>query len=846
MNQYINPTTENQIQVEDDRTGMSVTTLRRALADNLFYLQGTYESMAKQDDFYRALAYTIRDRLLQRFLSTIRTYNEKDVKVVYYLSAEFLMGRHLGNSLINLGIYEKIRQAITESGLNLDELLEQEDDPGLGNGGLGRLAACFLDSLATLEIPAMGHGIRYEFGIFTQTVQDGWQAEIPDKWLRFGNPWEIARPAEKVEIKFGGHTEGYHDDKGHYRVTWVPDETVIGIPYDTPVPGYKVNTVNPLRLWRAEASVDFKFEEFNAGNYDGAVADKMSSETISKVLYPNDNTPQGKELRLKQQYFFVSCALQDIIRRHLSHNKNLDNLYDKAAIQLNDTHPAVAIAEMMRLLIDEYDMDWERAWHITQNTFAYTNHTLLPEALERWAISLFGRLLPRHLEIIYEINRRFLTQVQTWFPKDEELLARVSLIEEGGEKSVRMANLATVGSHAVNGVAALHTELLKKGVLKDFYQLFPDKFFNKTNGVTPRRWVLLSNPKLSALFSEKLGGDSWLRDFDQLRQLEKYVDDAEFRNRWRAIKQENKAKLAERILKHNRIEVDINSLFDIQVKRIHEYKRQHLDVFNIITLYNRIKQNPNIDIPPRTFIFGGKAAPGYYMAKLIIKLTNAVADVVNDDPDVHGRLKVVFLANFNASLGQIIYPAADLSEQISTAGKEASGTGNMKFAMNGAMTIGTLDGANIEIREEVGAENFFLFGMTAQEVFDLKAKGYKPLEYYNTNAELKAVIDRIAGGHFSEGNPNLFKPLIDSLLYNDQYMLLADYQSYIECQERVGKVFQDQEKWTKMSIYNSVRMGKFSSDRTIMEYAKEIWGAQPVKIDQETYTQDNAGLKVDS
>ncbi|GGA41513.1 glycogen/starch/alpha-glucan phosphorylase [Okeania sp. KiyG1] len=846
MNQYINPTTENKIQVEDDRTGMSVTTLRRALADNLFYLQGTYESMAKQDDFYRALAYTIRDRLLQRFLSTIRTYNEKDVKVVYYLSAEFLMGRHLGNSLINLGIYEQIRQAITESGLDLDELLEQEDDPGLGNGGLGRLAACFLDSLATLEIPAIGHGIRYEFGIFTQTVQDGWQAEIPDKWLRFGNPWEIARPAEKVEIKFGGHTEGYHDDKGHYRVTWVPAETVIGIPYDTPVPGYKVNTVNPLRLWRAEASVDFKFEEFNAGNYDGAVADKMSSETISKVLYPNDNTPQGKELRLKQQYFFVSCALQDIIRRHLSHNKNLDNLYEKAAIQLNDTHPAVAIAEMMRLLIDEYDLDWERAWHITQHTFAYTNHTLLPEALERWAISLFGRLLPRHLEIIYEINRRFLTQVQTWFPKDEELLARVSLIEEGDEKSVRMANLATVGSHAVNGVAALHTELLKKGVLKDFYQLFPDKFFNKTNGVTPRRWVLLSNPKLSALFSEKLGGDSWLRDFDQLRKLEKYVDDAEFRNRWRAIKQENKAKLAERILKHNRIEVDINSLFDIQVKRIHEYKRQHLDVFNIITLYNRIKQNPNIDIPPRTFIFGGKAAPGYYMAKLIIKLTNAVADVVNNDPDVRGRLKVVFLANFNASLGQIIYPAADLSEQISTAGKEASGTGNMKFAMNGAMTIGTLDGANIEIREEVGAENFFLFGMTAQEVFDLKAKGYKPLEYYNTNAELKAVIDRIASGHFSEGNPNLFKPLIDSLLYNDQYMLLADYQSYIECQERVGQAFQDQEKWTKMSIYNSVRMGKFSSDRTIREYAKEIWGAQPVKIDQETYTQDNAGLKVDS
>nr|MDJ0557446.1 glycogen/starch/alpha-glucan phosphorylase [Microcoleaceae cyanobacterium MO_207.B10] len=779
------------------------------------------------------------------FLSTIRTYNEKDVKVVYYLSAEFLMGRHLGNSLINLGIYEEIRQAVTESGLNLDELLEQEDDPGLGNGGLGRLAACFLDSLATLEIPAIGHGIRYEFGIFTQTVQDGWQAEIPDKWLRFGNPWEIARPAEKVEVKFGGYTEGYHDKKGNYRVTWIPAETVIGIPYDTPVPGYQVNTVNPLRLWRAEASVDFRFEEFNSGNYDGAVADKMSSETISKVLYPNDNTPQGKELRLKQQYFFVSCALQDIIRRHLSHNKNLDNLNEKAAIQLNDTHPAVAIAEMMRLFIDEYDLDWERAWHITQNTFAYTNHTLLPEALERWSISLFGSLLPRHLEIIYEINQRFLEKVQTWYPNDPELIARVSLIEESGERSVRMANLATVGSHAVNGVAALHTELLKQGVLKDFYKLFPEKFLNKTNGVTPRRWVLLSNPKLSALFSEKLGGDDWLLNLDKLRTLEKYVDDVKFKNRWRQIKQDNKARLADYILKHNRIEVDPNSLFDIQVKRIHEYKRQHLDVFHIITLYNWIKQNPSIDIQPRTFIFGGKAAPGYYMAKLIIKLTNAVADVVNNDPDVRGRLKVVFLANFNASLGQIIYPAADLSEQVSTAGKEASGTGNMKFAMNGAMTIGTLDGANIEIREEVGAENFFLFGLTAQEVFEMKAKGYKPLDYYNQNPDLKAVIDRIASGHFSKGNPNLFKPLIDSLLYNDQYMLLADYQSYIDCQQEVSKAFQDKDKWTKMSIYNSVRTGKFSSDRTIMEYAKEIWGAKQVKINQEEYIQDNAHLKVD-
>lgn len=836
---------ETSIQIEDDRTGMDLATIKRAFADNLFYLQGTDESLARLDDFYRALAYTMRDRLLSRFLSTIRTYIEKDVKIVYYLSAEFLMGRHLGNSLINLGIYEKVRQAVAESGLNLDDLLEQEDDPGLGNGGLGRLAACFLDSLATLEIPAMGHGIRYEFGIFTQIMQDGWQAEIPDKWLRFGNPWEIARPAQRVEVKFGGQTEAYHDRKGNYRVTWIPAQTVIGIPYDTPVPGYKVNTVNPLRLWRAEASVDFKFEDFNAGNYDGAVAEKMSSETISKVLYPNDNTPQGKELRLKQQYFFVSCALQDIIRTHLYRYNNLDSLYEKAAIQLNDTHPSVAIAEMMRLLIDEYDIDWERAWYITQNTFAYTNHTLLPEALERWSVSLFGSLLPRHLEIIYEINYRFLKQVETWYPKQKKLIDRVSLIEEKDEKFVRMAHLASLGSHAINGVAALHTELLKEGVLGDFYKLFPEKFYNKTNGVTPRRWILLSNPELSALYTEKIG-DVWLRDLDKLRQMEPYIEYPEFRDRWHRIKQNNKAKLAEHIAKFNRIEVDVNSMFDIQVKRIHEYKRQHLSIMHVITLYNRIKKNPKLDIVPRTFIFGGKAAPGYFVAKLMIKLITSVGDIVNNDPDVRGRLKVVFLANFNASLGQLIYPAADLSEQISTAGKEASGTGNMKFAMNGAMTIGTLDGANIEIREEVGADNFFLFGLTAQEVADIKAKGYKPLDYYKNNSELAEVIDSIDNGHFSKEEPDLFKPTIDSLLSTDQYMLLADYQAYIESQERVSEAFRDRESWVRMSILNALRMGKFSSDRTISEYVNEIWKAKPVKINMEDYSQENAGLKVDS
>ncbi|MGB3403839.1 MAG: glycogen/starch/alpha-glucan phosphorylase [Microcoleaceae cyanobacterium] len=831
------------IQIEDDRTGMSVETLKRAFADNLFYLQGKDESIATPTDFYMALAYTLRDRLLNRWLQTFKTYMDKKAKIVYYLSAEFLMGRHLGNSLINLHIYDKVRQAVKESGLDLDELLEQEPDPGLGNGGLGRLAACFLDSLATLEIPAVGCGIRYEFGIFHQTIQDGWQAERPDKWLKYGNPWEIAHPEQSVDVKFGGHTEFYHDEKGNYRARWIPATTVIGVPCDTPVPGYDTNTVNPLRLWRTEASDDFNFDAFNSGNYDGAVAEKMRSETISKVLYPNDNTPQGKQLRLEQQFFFVSCSLQDIIRTHLLRYPDLSNLHESVAIQLNDTHPAVAIAEMMRLLMDEHALDWDTAWRITQNTFAYTNHTLLPEALEKWSVSLFGFLLPRHLEIIYEINRRFLEDVKLWYPDDEEMLTRLSLFEEGPEKYVRMANLACVGSHAINGVAALHTELLKQDTLRDFYKLWPEKFYNKTNGVTPRRWVLMSNPELSDLFTSKVG-DGWLKDMDKLRQLEAYLDDAEFCQKWNQVKLTNKRKLAEYIRKHNGIQVDPRSMFDIQVKRIHEYKRQHLCVLHIITLYNRIKQNPNIEIAPRTFIFGGKAAPGYFMAKLIIKLINAVAEVVNSDPDVRGRLKVVFLANFNASLGQRIYPAADLSEQVSTAGKEASGTGNMKFAMNGALTIGTLDGANIEIREEAGEENFFLFGLTASEVYEMKANGYNPQDYYNSNSELKAVIDRIANGYFSHGDKEMFKPMVDSLMYHDTYMLFADYQSYIDCQDKASKAYMDRKKWTRMSILNSVRMGKFSSDRTIEEYCKEIWDAEPTPVTIEEYDQASAFLNV--
>jgi len=818
------------VSVQDDRIGMNQETLKRAFLDNLFYVQGVDQVRATPYDYYVALAYTVRDRILNRFLKTVTTYKEKKAKIVCYLSAEFLMGRHLGNNLLNLGIYDRMRDVLAELGIDFDEIIDQEPDPGLGNGGLGRLAACFVDSLASLEIPAVGYGIRYEYGIFFQIIRDGWQVEIPDNWLRFGNPWELPRPDDTVEVKLGGHTEVYNDEKGHPKSVWIPERTVKAVPYDTPVTGYQTYSANPLRLWKAEASESFNFDAFNAGNYDRAVEEKMNAETISKVLYPNDNTPAGRELRLAQQYFFVSASVQDIIRVHLRNHPTLDNLADYFAIQLNDTHPAVGIAEMMYQLVDKHQYHWDIAWDITQKTFSYTNHTLLPEALERWPVSLFGKLLPRHLEIIYEINYRFLQDVKLWFPNDEDRLIRLSLIQEGHDKQIRMANLACVGSHAINGVAALHTQLLKSDTLRDFAQIWPEKFFNKTNGVTPRRWMLLSNPELSELITEKIG-ENWLKNLDELRNLEIYLKDSDFCKRWKEIKQINKAKLAAYILKSKNIEVDPNSIFDVLVKRIHEYKRQHLSVLHIITLYNRIKENPNLEIVPRTFIFGGKSAPGYFMAKLIIKLINAVGDIVNRDPDVRGRLKVVFLPNFNVSLGQRIYPAADLSEQISTAGKEASGTGNMKFAMNGALTIGTLDGANIEIREEAGNENFFLFGLTTEEVYAMKAKGYNPREFYEKNPELKAVIDRISNGYFSQNEPDLFDPIINSLLESDPYMLLADYSSYVECQEKVSKAYLDQEKWTEMSILNSVRMGKFSSDRTIREYCKEIWSVEPMIVD---------------
>jgi glycogen phosphorylase len=826
-------TSSAKTEYEPTRTGLRPETIARALLDNLYYVQGRIREVATPHDWYAALAYTVRDRLLQRWIKSVQTLMKQDIRVVSYLSAEFLMGPHLGNALVNLGIYEETRQAVAQLGLDLNGLLEQEEEPGLGNGGLGRLAACFLDSLATLEVPAIGYGIRYEFGIFDQLIRDGYQVEITDKWLRYGNPWELARPEIAFDIGLEGHTETYHDPTGHLRVRWVPGRLVKGVAYDTPVLGYRVNTVNLLRLWKAEAAESFDFEAFNVGDYFGAVDEKISSETITKVLYPNDEPYQGKELRLAQQYFFVACSLKDMIRIHLLSGNGMDTFAGAWSVQLNDTHPSIAVAELMRLLVDEHLMEWEQAWEITRSTCAYTNHTLLPEALEKWPLPLFRNVLPRHLEIIYEINRRFLDEVRVRFPGDDQRQARLSLIDEAGEKSVRMAHLASVGSHAINGVAALHSDLLKQTVLRDFYELDPGKFHNVTNGVTPRRWMVLSNPRMAALIAGKIG-ESWVRNMEgDLRRLEQWSDAPPFQKKWRQVKRDNKADLAGLIKERTGIAVDPDSLFDIQVKRIHEYKRQHLNVLHIVTLYNRLKKNPGADVPPRTFIFGGKAAPGYFMAKLIIKLINSVAEVVNDDPDVAGRLKVVFFPDFNVKNSHSIYPAADLSEQISTAGKEASGTGNMKFTMNGALTIGTLDGANVEILEEVGSENFFFFGHTVEEVMGLKSGCYNPRDYIEFNRDLREAIDQIASGHFSRGDGNLFRPLVDSLLLQDDYLVLADYQSYVACQDRVSEAFRDLKNWTRMSILNTARSGKFSSDRSIRDYSERIWKAKPVKVELE-------------
>ena len=816
--------------VEDVRTGMSASSLRQAIEDHLRFTLGRPFQLLQPQHYYHALALAVRDRMQKRWTDTTQTYLDLSRKVAIYLSAEFLLGPHLGNNLLNLDLEDEARAALAELGQDYDAVLACEEEPGLGNGGLGRLAACYLESLATLQRPAIGYGIRYEFGIFDQDIRDGWQVERTDNWLASGNPWEIAKPELNYQVGWGGRTESYTDDDGEERSRWVPERVVKGVYYGTPIQGYGVNTCNTLTLWSANAVNALALDAFNAGEYYRAVEDQVVSENVTKVLYPNDEPEVGKQLRLLQQYFFVSCSLQDIL--HMLEDfagLTADHLPDRAAIQLNDTHPSIAVAELMRLLIDERGFGWDQAWRITVSTMGYTNHTLLPEALETWPLAMFERFLPRHLEIIYEINRRFLDEVRARFPGDDDRVRRMSLIGEDGGRSIRMAHLATVGSHAINGVAAMHSELVKTTILKDFYEMWPERFSNKTNGVTPRRFVGLSNPGLRTLLDETIG-KGWMVDLEKLRGLERYADDPAFQRRWVAVKRENKARLSDYVADLTGIELDPDWMFDVQVKRIHEYKRQHLNVLHIITLYNRLKADPSLDLAPRAFIFGGKAAPGYFIAKRIIKLINSVADTVNNDPDVNRRLRVAFVPNFNVQNGQLIYPAADLSEQISTAGKEASGTGNMKFMMNGALTIGTLDGANVEMREEAGAENFFLFGLTVEEVNALKATGYRPRDYAAGNPELSAALASIGEGHFSRGDTEVFAPLVSNLVDHDPFLVLADYADYIRCQEEVDRTWHEPNSWARMSILNSARSGKFSSDRSIAEYCDEIWNVRPVTI----------------
>jgi len=814
---------------EDPRTGLGVDALKQAFLDHLEYGSGRDLESATPNDLYFAAALVVRDRLFQRWSHSMRACKKAHARTVCYLSAEYLVGPHLANNLRNLGITEAMREALDSLGLELEDLVEYEEEPGLGNGGLGRLAACFMDSMATLQVPAIGYGIRYEFGIFDQVIEDGWQREISDLWLRNGNPWELPRPKLRYPVGFGGRTEWYEDELGEHRVRWIPDVQIDGVAYDTPILGHRVENTNLLRLWKAESTQSFDFQAFNVGDYYGAVHAKVAAETVSKVLYPNDEPKAGKELRLQQQYFFASCSLQDMCRLQLLLGGTLERLHERFVVQLNDTHPAIGVAELMRLLVDVHGLEWDEAWAVTRKTFAFTNHTLLPEALETWSVELFGRLLPRHLQIVYEINRRFLEDVAKRYPGDVDRLRRMSLIDESRGRRVRMAHLAAVGSHSINGVAALHTELLKSTVMRDFHDLWPERFFNVTNGVTPRRFVQLANPGLDELLT-RVAGPEWAEDLESLRALEQHADDAAFQEEWRAVKRRAKVTMASRIAKTTGITADPDSLFDVLVKRIHEYKRQHLDVLHVVTLYDRIKRNPELDLVPRTFLFAGKAAPGYLMAKLIIKLITSVAEVVNADPEVNRLLRVVFYPDFNVKNAQPIYPAADLSEQISLAGKEASGTGNMKFTMNGALTIGTLDGANVEIREEVGAENFFLFGATVDEVRSLRQAGYRPWELYEDDPELRRAIDLILSGRFSGGDRRLFRPLVDSLLHEDPYMVLADYASYVECQGAVEAAYRDAARWSRMSILNVARVAKFSSDRSIRDYCEGIWkvGALPV------------------
>lgn len=809
-------------------TEAEIEALKRAFKERLLYSLGKDKYSATQLDRFKSLAYAVRDRLIERWIQTQQSYYDQDVKRVYYLSLEFLIGRSLSNSLANLGILEEAREALEELGHDLNELEDMEWDAGLGNGGLGRLAACFLDSMATLGIPAYGYGIRYEYGIFFQHIVDGYQVETPDNWLRYGSPWEMARPEYLYPVQFYGRVHQFMDAYGVFHSEWVDTENVMAMAHDLAVPGFENNRVNTLRLWAAKSTREFDLAEFNVGDYVGAVEQKNETEVISKVLYPNDQSKQGRELRLKQEFFFVSATLQDVIRRYKKYRPQFDEFPDKVAIQLNDTHPAIGIPELMRLLVDHEKLSWEKAWEICVKVFGYTNHTILPEALERWSVEMFERVLPRHLQIIYEINHRFLDDVAIRFPGDRRRLSRMSIIEEDPTKSVRMAHLAIVGSHSVNGVSELHSKLLKTRLFRDFYEMWPERFNNKTNGITQRRWLLTANRELARLITETIGSD-WTIHLDHLLKLEAHVEKAEFGKKWRAIKRANKKHLADYILKTHDLQVNLDSIFDVQIKRLHEYKRQLLNVLHVIHRFNQILDNPEGDFVPRTVIFGGKAAPGYQTAKLIIKLINSVAKVINNHPQVGDKLKVLFLANYGVSLAERIIPAADLSEQISTAGLEASGTGNMKFALNGAVTIGTLDGANIEIRHEVGPENIFIFGMTAEEVTQRKQAGYNPRDLYDSNADLKRVLDMIDDGHFSPEKKDLFKPLVDSLLGDDQYMLLADFADYVATQDKVNAAYANVERWTMMSILNVARIGKFSSDRTIREYARDIWDIEPIE-----------------
>ncbi|MEO8418852.1 MAG: glycogen/starch/alpha-glucan phosphorylase [Methylophilaceae bacterium] len=826
------------------------TPIVQALQNHLTFSVGKAISSATERDWYSATASTVRDHVIDGWVKTRGEYCKQDPKRVFYLSLEFLIGRMLSNAALNLGIAPQVREGLNTLGHEMENVVEMETDAALGNGGLGRLAACFLDSMATLDIPGTGYGIRYEYGMFRQTIEKGQQVENPDNWLRYRNVWEFQRPELTYVVKFFGHVVEFpvarsaeqpkleDDDKvpaAALPVTWetehhwVGTEAVIAMAYDVPIPGYDTATVNNLRLWSAKAAREFDLHHFNAGNYEKAVEERNATENISKVLYPNDASASGRELRLKQQYFFVSASIQDILRRFLANHSDWNDLPKQIAIQLNDTHPAIAVAEMMYQLVDVHQLKWDHAWELVNKIFAYTNHTLMPEALETWSVELFGRLLPRHLGIIYQINYDFLQMVNHKFPGDTELLSRVSIIDETHGRRVRMAHLAIIGSHTVNGVAALHSELLKTTLFADFDRIYPGKFVNVTNGITPRRWLNQANPGLTQLISSAIG-DDFQHDLSQLSRLVPLADDADFRAAFRAVKYANKVRLANRIESLTGVKPNTNSLFDVQIKRIHEYKRQLLNLLHVITLYNRIRSGGAEGVTPRTIIFGGKAAPGYWMAKLIIRLINDVAAIVNEDPAVGDRLKVVFYPNYEVSAAELLFPGSDLSEQISTAGTEASGTGNMKMALNGALTIGTLDGANIEIKEEVGDENIFIFGLTTQQVLETRARGYNPWDYYHANPALRQVLDMIAGGFFSVDEPDRYQAIFDTLLHNgDHYLLLADYESYVAKQDAIDVVYKDEEEWTRRAILNVARVGKFSSDRTIRQYAENIWKVRPLR-----------------